>query len=166
MDQSMVQDMAIEYELSWPEYEVVLVEVRGEGSRNEAEIHRFREQLADLFNRQQRGVVLDTAAYIAILLKNPLEREEERVELYQELQHISGELRPYITIAAGGKVQQLLEIRQSYTTAQGLLEKSFFYGQDTILCPDSSTASLPMGQYWITASCRMYRNGVFGCFTS
>lgn len=145
MDQSSVQDMAIEYELSWPEYEVVLVEVRGEGSRNEAEIHRFREQLADLFNRQKRGVVLDTAAYIAILLKNPLEGEEERVELYQELQHISGELRPYITIAAGGKVKQLLEIRQSYTASQSLLEKSFFYGQDAILCPDSSTASLPPG---------------------
>ncbi|GAA0135197.1 response regulator [Paenibacillus sp. YSY-4.3] len=142
IDQSTVQDMAIEYELSWPEYEVVLVEFRGEASKSEAEIHRFREQLADLFNRQKRGVVLDTAAYIAILLKNPLEREQDKVELYKELQHISGVLGPYITIAAGGKVKHLLEIRQSYTASQRLLEKSFFYGQDAILCPDSSTASL------------------------
>ncbi|WP_019638910.1 response regulator transcription factor [Paenibacillus fonticola] len=143
LDESTVQDMAIEYELNWPEYEMVLVEFRGEASKSEAEIHRFREQLADVFNRQKRGVVLDTAAYIALLLKNPLEREQEKAELYKELQqHLSGELRPYITVAAGGKVKQLLEIRQSYTAAQSLLEKSFFYGEGAILCPDTTTANL------------------------
>lgn len=120
-----------EYDLYWPSYQVVLIEVYSESSTHmSAEIKR---EIADLLASSKRGIVFTAGQYIGCLLKSPLLSSEDRHRFYDETVMVLKRFSCPVYIAAGTSVLHIEEIETSYNEALHLLEERFFFTEQSVL---------------------------------
>lgn len=119
------------YELYWPSYQVVLIEVYNESSTHmSAEI---KKEMTDLLVSSKRGIVFTAGKYIGCLLKSPLLTSEERHRFYDETVMTLKRFSSPVYIAAGTGVLHIEEMKTSYNEALHLLEERFFFTEQSVL---------------------------------
>jgi two-component system, response regulator YesN len=123
-------------DLIWDSYQLLLLQELQQDvfSKKETELKEF---LKNYFGENNRGVPFIFTSTIYILLNKQITKNKNLKFLYLELMGI---LKPYgdFCIIAGSEVKQLSEIKNSYETAQELLNRKFFYSENTPICPETS----------------------------
>ncbi|MEF3355296.1 response regulator transcription factor [Paenibacillus sp. GYB006] len=119
------------YDLYWPSYQVVLIEVFNESSTHmSAEI---KKEMTDLLASSKSGIVFTAGKYIGCLLNSPLLTSDERHRFYNETIMTLKRFSSPVYIAAGTGVLHMEEIKTSYDEAVHLLEERFFFTEQTVL---------------------------------
>ncbi|KGE20988.1 response regulator transcription factor [Paenibacillus wynnii] len=121
--------------------EVVLIELLETGNATEEQTAGIRAILEQHFLKKETGFFFNIPPYMGGLLKRPLLQESDRLELYGELAALLIKENYKFNVAAGGAVSQAEASFVSYTAAQELLNRAFFFRKNTIISPDSTPLS-------------------------
>lgn len=133
------------YDLCWPSYQVVLIEVYNESSTHlSAEV---KKEMTDLLVLSKRGVVFTAGKYTGCLLKSPLLTREDRNRFYEETIVALKQFSSPVYMAAGTCVLHIEEIETSYKEALHLLEERFFFAEQSVLMRrDDKGLSMPIDE--------------------
>ncbi|QYR23249.1 response regulator transcription factor [Paenibacillus sp. sptzw28] len=127
-------DQAAETGLLWDSFEVVLLKWQGRDQEIEAGTTvLIKEGLSQMFEDSGRGVTFMMEPYFGLLLKEDLQNEQRRNGIYKEIEDLMAKAGAEFTLAAGGSVDKLNDIRSSYEKAERLMHVRFYYEPDRII---------------------------------
>lgn len=134
-DPAPLCERASEVGISGKVYQVLLLSAQTEGDVEAQGNALVRKALARLFEEPGRGWVFAIHAKLGVLIKEPL-LSVELGGIYRELTAELAGTGIRFSVALGGKVGCLTEIRESYRTACELVRHHFFLDQGTVLTPE------------------------------
>ncbi|GIO15641.1 DNA-binding response regulator [Cohnella xylanilytica] len=134
-DPAALKRLALEAELSWNRYEVVVIQPQvPEAERSDAP-SRLSVALKPVVEGRGRGIVAVRPPYAIVLLREPLRGRQQREELYREIRNAAGDVR--FVAATGGAVSGPEEVGASYSGAQEAIKRAFFSEKERLLEPNS-----------------------------
>lgn len=134
-DPAALKRLALEAELSWNRYEVVVIHPQvPEAERSDA-LNRMSIALKPVVEGRERGIVAVRPPYAIVLLREPLRGRQQREELYREIRNAAGDVR--FVAATGGALSGPEEVGASYSGAQEAIKRAFFSEKERLLEPNS-----------------------------
>lgn len=130
-DAVKARGLALEVEIVWSSYEVVVVCPRDTES-NRA-LSQLSSRIQAMMEGRNKGIVSVIPPYVILLLKEPLRGIHSRESLYAELMHSASGVR--FAAATGGAVSVPEQISSSYAKAQEAVKQAFFCEKDRLLGP-------------------------------
>lgn len=128
-----IEKKALQIGLSWPSYQVLLIEIEDTNGKGPVNQVNVRRSLKQAFNSNTRGIVFRHGALNGILLNNSITRKEALECLYDELVTTLGSSESEFYAAVGEPVQKITSIGSSYETASRLLKNRFIADKRTVL---------------------------------
>ncbi|QDY85367.1 response regulator transcription factor [Paenibacillus polymyxa] len=132
-DPAKLRSKAIEADLLWTSYEVVVVYPRvSEVDRSDI-AYQLSNGLKAKIEGQMMGLVTVILPYTVLLLNTPLRGRERREILHNEIRNAADNVR--FAAATGGAVSAPEDICKSFFKAQEAVKQSFFSEKDRLLGP-------------------------------
>lgn len=132
-DPTKLRSKAIEADLLWPHYEVVVVYPRvSEVDRSDV-AYQLSNGLKATIEGQMMGLVTVIPPYTVLLLNEPLRGRQRRETLYNEIRNAADKVR--FAAATGGGVTAPEDICKSFLKAQEAVKRSFFSEKNRLLDP-------------------------------
>ncbi|WP_263559859.1 response regulator transcription factor [Paenibacillus polymyxa] len=132
-DPTKLRSKAVEADLLWTHYEVVVVYPRvSEVDRSDV-AYQLSNGLKATIEGQMRGLVTVIPPYTVLLLNEPLRGRQRRETLYNEIRNAADKVR--FAAATGGGVTAPEDICKSFLKAQEAVKRSFFSEKNRLLDP-------------------------------
>lgn len=132
-DPAKLRSKAIEADLLWSNYEVVIVYPRvSEVDRSDV-AYQLSNGLKAKIEGQMMGLVTVIPPYTVLLLNAPLRGRERREILHNEIRNVADNVR--FAAATGGVVSAPEDIFKSFLKAQEAVKQSFFSEKNRLLGP-------------------------------
>ncbi|KAF6577751.1 response regulator transcription factor [Paenibacillus sp. EKM212P] len=132
-DPAKLRSKAIEADLLWSNYEVVVVYPRvSEVDRSDV-AYQLLNGLKAKIEGQMMGLVTVIPPYTVLLLNAPLRGRERREILHNEIRNVADNVR--FAAATGGVVSAPEDIFKSFLKAQEAVKQSFFSEKNRLLGP-------------------------------
>ncbi|PPQ47063.1 DNA-binding response regulator [Paenibacillus peoriae] len=132
-DPAKLRSKAIEADLLWSNYEVVVVYPRVSEVDCSDVAYQLSNGLKAKIEGQMMGFVTVIPPYTVLLLNAPLRGREQREILHNEIRNVADNVR--FAAATGGVVSAPEDICESFLKAQEVVKQSFFSEKNRLLGP-------------------------------
>lgn len=118
--------------LHWNSYEVILIKPLTRNENMAAQPAIIKHKLAILVEQKELGIVFAMDPYIGILVKNGLEDDYQRKNVYKYIAEACADQVSDFTVVTGGRVNSWSEIIESYHHALNIMKNRFFHDDGSI----------------------------------
>ncbi|MDO7907891.1 response regulator transcription factor [Paenibacillus sp. JX-17] len=129
------RDPAVQLNLNWPSYQVILLELLNENGSDSLAEAAVKRRISELFDLRDRGILFSAGYHVGILLREPVYGTEAARLLSEELTEAASTWGYRIFGAAGESVTDLHELTASYAVASRLLSFRFLYREQRLMLP-------------------------------
>lgn len=134
---ALLYELAGEVGIRGKLFQIMLLSLHTEDDADTDAGRIARKALIKMFEDTGRGWVFGIQAKLGVLLNDPL-LSVETEGVYREIRAALSGTGVDFTVALGGKVGCLTEIRESYHAACELIKRQFFLDHGAVLCAESA----------------------------